>query len=235
MSIVDLKMIMSILKLANDAPASHECLNKDANVPSAVGRKLLQKFQDEELINVQDGKVETSSLQRVRLAVLAVHCGADVEQVSTLLHWKEFEGIAAEILERNGYATERNVRFSQHGRRREVDVVGCRRPIIVCVDCKHWRRGLKASSLEKIVEEQIERTSALAQWLPSPKSKIKCARWSEAELVPVILSLVPGRLKFHKEVPVVAVLQFQDFLNELPTCVGSLYHVRWLRPEQSLS
>jgi hypothetical protein len=42
--------------------------------------------------------------------------------------------------------------------------------------------------------------------------------------VPAILTLVQARLKFCDDVPVVSVLQLQDFLYELPGHVHALRH-----------
>jgi hypothetical protein len=50
--------------------------------------------------------------------------------------------------------------------------------------------------------------------------------WRQATLIPVILSLVPGPLKFYNKVPIVPILQLQNFLNELPAHTISLTHFR---------
>ena len=44
--------------------------------------------------------------------------------------------------------------------------------IIVCVDCKLWRRGWGNSAIKKIVESQTQRTEALAKDLQSLQRKI---------------------------------------------------------------
>ncbi|MCW4030818.1 MAG: hypothetical protein NWE80_00450, partial [Candidatus Bathyarchaeota archaeon] len=87
---------------------------------------------------------------------------------------------------------------------------------------KHWQREVKPSALRKIVEEQIKRVRALAQTIPCPTLKIECVKWKKAKIVPVILSLIPSRLKFCDNVPVVPILQLQDFLIQLPAYTESL-------------
>jgi Holliday junction resolvase-like predicted endonuclease len=183
---------------------------------------LLEKLQNEGLFYLKDDSVETSSDNRLRLAVRAVSLGADIEQVSAFFSWQEFEDIAALALERNGYVVAKNLRFKHAGRRWEIDVVGCRKPLVLCVDCKHWQRGLKPSALAKIVEAQLERAHALADALPSAELKVECVKWNKAKFVPVILSLFPSSLKFYDNVPVVPVLQLQDFLIQLPAQVESV-------------
>jgi hypothetical protein len=52
--------------------------------------------------------------------------------------------------------------------------------------------------------------------------EVECVKWNKAKFVPVILSLIPSSLKFYDDVPVVPVLQLQDFLAQLPAQVESL-------------
>jgi len=221
---IERNLIISILKLTRDGPVSNKLVNKDAKIPQQIAEKLLRKLQNDGLINVQKNVVEANSLQRLKLAVHAIHLGADIENVSSFLQWQEFENMAAVAFERNGYSVTKNLRFKHAGRRLEIDIVGCRKPIAICVDCKHWHRGLHPSALKRIVEEQVERTFALAESLPSLFGKTECASWDNVKLVPAVLSLVTGRFKFYDNVPIVAVLQLQDFLSQLPAYADSLKH-----------
>jgi len=220
--VIEWDMLISLLKLTKDGSVLTECVNRDARIASDIARKLLEKLQNEGLLYLKDDSVEVNRDNRLRLAVKAASLGADVERVSALLHWREFEDIAAVALERNGYVTANNVRFKQAGRRWEIDVVGCRKPLVLCVDCKRWQRGVKSSALRKIVEAQVERARVLADTLPSPALKLECVKWSKAKFMPVILSLIPSSFKFYDCVPVVPVLQLQDFIVQLPAYVESL-------------
>ncbi|MEM3443012.1 MAG: hypothetical protein QXM86_04060, partial [Candidatus Bathyarchaeia archaeon] len=102
--------------------------------------------------------------------------------------------------------------------------VGCKRPLVVCVDCKHWQRSLYPSALRKVVENHVERTFALAEELGNIAHKVGCVGWDSAKLIPTVLSLLVPRSKFFDNVPIVPVLQLQDFLNQLPAYVDSLKH-----------
>jgi Holliday junction resolvase-like predicted endonuclease len=221
---IERNLIISILKLTRDGPVSNKLVNKDAKIPQQIAEKLLRKLQNDGLIYVQKNVVEANSLQRVKLAVHAIHLGADIENVSSFLQWQEFENMAAIALEQNSYSVKKNLRFKHAGRRLEIDIVGCKKPIAICVDCKHWHRGLHPSALKKIVEEQVERTFALAESLSSFSGRIECASWDNVKLVPAVLSLVTGRFKFYDNVPIVAVLQLQDFLSQLPAYADSIKH-----------
>ena len=215
---VEEKLIISVLKLSKDGPILIEIVKNDLQLPKTTLERLLQTLHKEGLLYLQDEFVETSVLQRVGLALRAIQLGADYELVSRFLSWKEFERLAAAAFDMNNYTTTLNFRFKQGGRRWEMDVVGFRRPLVVCVDCKHWRRGLYSSQLKKIVGEQIRRTVALSELAPSRKLKFESTSWEKATFIPVVVSLLPSSSRFYDRVPIVPVLQLRDFLCQLPMC-----------------
>ena len=220
--VIERDLLISLLKLTKDGHVLIECVNQDSRIASDIVRKLLEKLQNEDLLYLNEDTVEANSDKRLRLAVKAASLGSDIEHISTFLRWQEFEDIAALALERNGYVVAKNLRFKHANRRWEIDVVGCRKPLVLCVDCKHWQRGVKPAALRKIVEAQADRAHALADTLPSPALKVKCVKWNKAKFIPVILSLIPSSFKFYDDVPVVPVLQLQDFLIQLPAYVEAL-------------
>ncbi|MCJ7763305.1 NERD domain-containing protein [Candidatus Bathyarchaeota archaeon] len=189
--VVERDLLISLLKLTKDGPVLVEDVKSDAKTTMSIARKLLEKLQSEDLIYLNQDKVEADSYSRLKLAVKAVSTGADVEYVSNMLRWQEFEDIAAVALERNGYAVAKNVRFKHAGRKWEIDIVGCRKPLVICIDCKHWRHGTSPSALKRIAEAQVERTRALAESLPNVSLELECAKWDKAKFAPAILTLVP--------------------------------------------
>jgi Holliday junction resolvase-like predicted endonuclease len=219
---VERNLVISILKLTKEDAVLIETVNKDAKVPSAIALELLEKMQNEELIYLKNGAVKATSTGRLKLAVKAASLGADIEYISHLLCWQEFEEIAAFALKSNGYTVQNNVRFKQAGRRWEIDVVGCKKPLVLCIDCKHWQHSISASALRKIVDEQTQRTHALADILPNVKLQPECVKWEKAKFLPAVLSLMPNSFKFYHEVPVVPVLSMQDFISQLPLYVETL-------------
>ena len=220
--IVERNLLISLLKLTKDGSVLIENVNKEARIAPDIIKKLLENLQNQNIICIKDGFVETYSDSRLRLALKAASLNADIEQISTLFSWQEFEDITVHSLEKNGYVVAKNVRFKHVGRRWEIDVVGCRKPLVLCVDCKHWHRGLRPSALRKIVNAQLERVSALADTLPTVALNVECTKWKKSKFVPVILSLFPSSFKFCDNVPIVPVLQLQDFLIQLPAQVESL-------------
>ena len=89
-----------------------------------LARKLLDKLQNEGLIYLKQNSVEVESDGRLKLAVKAASLGADLENISNLLCWQEFEEMTAFALKKNGYTVSNNVRFKSASRRWEIDVVG---------------------------------------------------------------------------------------------------------------
>jgi len=219
---VECNLVISLLRLTKKGPVLTESVNKDARIPSATSRKLLKKLQSEGLVYLKQNSVEVENNSRVKLAVKAASLGADVERISNLLCWQEFEEITAFALKSNGYKVSNNVRFKNVSRRWEIDVVGCKKPLVICVDCKHWQHAITPSALKRIVNSQVERTSAFADSLPNIALKLECVKWTEAKFIPCILSLAPSSFKFLYDVPIVPVLQLQDFLNQLPVYTESL-------------
>jgi Holliday junction resolvase-like predicted endonuclease len=219
---VERNLAISLLKLSKEGPVLIENVKSDAKIPTVVTLRMLEKLQNENLVYFKQGVISIEADARLKLAIKAVSLGADVENISRLLCWQEFEAIAAIALKNNGYLVQNNVRFKHGGRRWEMDVVGCKKPLVVCVDCKHWQRALSPSALKRTVDAQVERTKALADSLPNIALKLECTKWAKAKFFPAMLSLVPCSFKFYDKVPVVPVLQLQDFIYQLPAYVETL-------------
>ena len=219
---VERNLIISLLKLTKDGPILAENVNRDAHIPLATMNKLLCKLQNEGLIYMKQESIEVESGNRVKLAVKAASMGADIEHIGDLLCWREFEEITALALKNYGYAVSNNVRFKHAGRKWEIDVVGCKKLLVICIDCKHWQHAIAPYALKKIVDSQVERTKALADSLPNISLRLECTKWSDARFIPAILSLIPSMYKFYDKVPIVPILQLRDFINQLPACTESL-------------
>jgi Holliday junction resolvase-like predicted endonuclease len=229
------EMIITLLRLSKDKPILQKFVNRDAGLPSEIAGKLLESLQKDGLVYVREGLVEIGSMQRLMLAVRAFELGADYERVSSSLDWKEFERAAAMAFEMLGYRVTTNLRFKQGGRIWEMDIIGCRKPLVVCVDCKHWHRGLGPSKLREVVDQQLKRTLAFSKFLPNPAVDVECAYWEEAKFVPAVLLLMPASFKFHNRTPAVPISQLQDFVAQLPMRLDSLRYFRKTQRRLKLS
>lgn len=221
---VERNLLLSILKLTKTGPVEKTLVSRDAQILVQVADDMLRDFSKADLVQLRGKVIEASLNQRVKIAIHAVRLGADFESACNFLEWNEFEKIAATTFEFNHFNVIKGLRFKWAGRRWEVDVLGCREPIIVSADCKHWHHGWTKSAITKTIDAQMKRTQALANAFPTLREKIGLADWKEATLIPMVLSLFPAPLKFYRNVPVVPILQLQDFLNELPAHIDSLTH-----------
>lgn len=219
-------ILIAILKLTNNNPAAEEIVTMDAHIPVQVANKILREFRELGLIEWENGKIEVSSNQRVKLAIHAINNGTDIERVCKVLEWKEFENFTATAFETNNFAVKRRFRFKASGRRWEIDILAYSEPIIFCVDCKRWRSGWGSSAITRVAAAQAQRTEALAKNLQDIQREIGLDDWTQATLFPVILSLFPGPVKFYSKVPVVPILQLQNFLDEFQGHITELTHFR---------
>jgi Holliday junction resolvase-like predicted endonuclease len=222
---IDTEIILSILKLAKNGSLTHEELKNDLRFPLEAVSDSIKTLQNEGQIHVCDDVIRVADVQRFELAVRALKKGVDIEKVTALLHWREFETMAALAFDRNGYSVTQNLHFKHTGRRYEIDVVGCKNSSVVCVDCKHWHHAIGRSTLERVVKEQVKRVRALSCSLPNPRIKIECSSRDSLRFMPVVLSLIMDKSKFCDGVPIVSIIQLQDFLNQLPAYEESIMQI----------
>lgn len=221
--IVEREVLLSALKLTRDGTSTTlKAISKDSRIPIQTVHEASQMLEREGLITMRGDDVGMTSEQRVAAAVKAVKMGADLERACAFLTWAEFEDISGLAFEANGFSLRRHLIFKWSGRRWEVDIVAYRGEIIVSVDCKHWRRNWRRSSIRRIVEAHVERTKALSEVLPTLGLNLNLK--GRLTVVPVVLSLIQGPLKFYMDVPVVPILQLRDFIGEMVLHIGSMRH-----------
>ena len=222
MMTIEKDVVLSLLKLTENGPVHEEAVVKHARVLTQLAYQVLTKLSENEFFYESKSVIEVTPTQRVRLALYALRLGADFQKICDLLSWREFENIAAQAFEDNGYEVLRNFHLQHNSKRWEIDLIGLKKPLVLCVDCKHWKRGWRQSATSNAVRAQIERTEALSKTLGNYRQKIKVDAWETVTLIPVIMSLTLGPYKVYDDVPVVPVLQLQDFINELPAHVPIL-------------
>jgi hypothetical protein len=221
---IEKDVVISLLRLTQNGQIRIGLLRKDARIPAEVIDQVLHKLSESDFVHLQLDIAEASSSQRIKMAVHAIQLGADLEQVCKMLKWTEFESITAHVFEANNFQVVRNFRFKQAHKRWEIDILGCKQPFIACVDCKHWLYEWRKNAIIKAVDAQVERTQAFASVLPLYCKKVWLKGWKTAVLIPIVLSLFPGPLKFYKNVPTVPVLQIQDFINGMSEHADELTH-----------
>lgn len=136
---------------------------------------------------------------KLRAALFAIEQGAPIEDVSTFLNWRDFEGIVAEILQSKDFSIIKNLILKKP--RMEIDVIGVNHGISLLIDCKHWKR-LSQSALRNIVKKQVERV------------KHYVSKTKGAIAVPAIVTLYQEEVSFIDNVPIIPILQFSSFIDE---------------------
>jgi len=213
---------MSVLKLTRDGPVNINLIAKDSKIPLSIIKGYLAKSRGSGLIYLKGELIDVKLVQRLKISLKAIKLGADLERVCRNLSWEEFEEMAIKAFEMNGYSTIKHFRFRHKRRSWEIDILAIKGKVTICADCKRWKRRMAASTASRVANAQIERVKALAEALPKIKAKIKFPLKGKIFLVPAILSLVPSLLKFYEGIPVVPILQLQNFLEELPAQILSI-------------
>jgi len=215
------RLLVSLLKLTAKGPAGIDIISSDSSVPLEVVDEFLARLAEEDLIEVVEGAVKASVEQRLRLSTLAVKEGVDLEHAYRYLGWGEFEDAAVFALEANHFSTRKHLRFKTSARF-EIDVLGFKEPLILSIDCKHWRRSWVRAAFARAVKKQVGRSLEFAKFLFESKKSFRISGWKRAMVMPIILTLSDTPFKVCEQVPIVAIFRFQDFLYNLPTYVSNL-------------
>ena len=145
---------------------------------------------------------------KLKTALSDIQEGAPIDEVANNIHWKDFEGLVAEILDTKHFDVLRNFRMTKPTM--EIDVIGVRLGVALLIDCKHWKK-LSRSALETIVVKQIERV------------KYYVSNAKDVIAAPVIVTLNQEETSFINKVPIVPILQFSSFIDEF---YGSLEEIK---------
>ncbi len=136
---------------------------------------------------------------KLRSALFDIQEGVPIDQVANNIHWKDFEGLVAEILVSKHFEVLRNFRMKKPTM--EIDVVGKRLGVTMLIDCKHWKR-MSYSNLKIIVNKQIKRAE---QYIQNKKNMT---------VVPIIVTLYKEETSFVNDTPIVPIFQFSSFIDE---------------------
>jgi Holliday junction resolvase-like predicted endonuclease len=176
----------------------------------------LHEYRELDLVHIAGDQISMSPCQKVQLAILAMRHGLSIEDISEELDWKEFEDIAITVLVHHGYSNVKHYRFKGQGRRHEIDVLGYKEPLVLAIECKHWKHSWQNTVTKHIVNKQRERGAALAHsWQGESQQCYPPMIPSHKHLtiLPVILTLHITPLKCYKNVPIIPIFYFQNFLT----------------------
>lgn len=178
-----------------------------------MAKKILESFVKNGIGRFEGDVIDFDSADKLKAAIFAIKNGATIDEVAVHLNWRDFEGLVAKIFEAKGFSVIKNLTLTKP--RMEIDVVGIRLGIAVLVDCKHWKRQ-SPSALRNTVTKQIQRVRHYVK------------KTSGAMAVPVIVTLYQEQLSFVEKVPIVPILQFSSFVDEI---YGNLDQVNVIETE----
>lgn len=163
-----------------------------------------------------------SGTAKVQVAMHSIQLGQPERQILDSLTWQEFEEFVSAIFDRHNFSVHHRYRFTIT-RRYEIDVIATRKPILFCVDCKHYgiRRG-KSSILRNAVEEQFKRTKALATQFAAHQAKLNCLGWRKVKLLPLVVTMLHEELIFHEKIPIVPATQLNAFILDYDKALDKL-------------
>jgi hypothetical protein len=184
-----------------------------AHTDVSTARKMLQELAANDIGRFDGETMEFEDGDKLLAGIVAIKKGIPIDELAKRLDWKDFEGLAAKILEAHEFSTIRN--FVMTKPRMEIDVVGIRLGIAMLIDCKHWKKTTP-SALDEIVQKQIERT------------KNYVAKTRGAVAAPVIVTLYQDKISFVNKVPIVPIFQLGSFVDEF---YGNLEDVQTIEKE----
>lgn len=208
-----------VARLLREGRASLEDLASEVKASPEFVLSLLESLP----VKVEGGSVLVES--KVDLLLEAWRRGLDPAELVLSAGWRDFEQLCAEVFERCGYRALLNVRVKSRGRSYELDVVAMRKPWVLTVDCKRWRR-LRSGHLKNAASMQRARCSALANALAVTRNlRAEVKGWNEARVVPLVVNLYEGVTKVHDGVALVPLDKLVPFLNEFESYVDDLFVV----------
>ena len=180
--------------------------------------ELSQKFASELGIEITNGEVRLNRESRLEIAMVEASRGFPLE-ASRFLEWKDFERFAESCLEEMSFETQRDVRLKMDGRRWQIDVIGVKGELLVCMDCKHWAPPMSPSRFKNPEAHQAEATRLYAEKLAKEKN-------SKVTSLPMILTIFEVREKLSERAVIVDVQKLPSMLRDLtPYTPNMPFHI----------
>jgi hypothetical protein len=127
----------------------------------------------------------------------------NLEAVSEISAWQDFERLAAFIFEKHEFATSVNAVKTRNRTRRQYDVIARKGDRTFLVECKKWAGSrYRLSALKRAILQHKERTAFYEQIM-------------QEDALPVIVTLIEEEILVYERVPIVPVLRLDPFIREL--------------------
>ncbi len=198
------KFIVELLSSTrSNETASVDVVATHTRCSSDFALKVLSRLN----IAPENGRIALPPSLRMDLAIEAARWGSMVE-AGKVLDWQEFERFAERCLAESGYEVERDVRVKGGGRNWQIDVVGARENLVLCLDCKHWTTPSTPSRFKTAEEHQVTATRHLAR-------RIVLAENRSVMALPIILTLFDPPSNLSRDVVLLSLQKLPSMLQEL--------------------
>ncbi len=171
-----------------------------------VSREIVVGALSEMFRTADYPRITVSTQDRFKIAMLAAENGW-LDSTAVGLSWQEFEHFAEECLKLAGFEARRNVRIKDEKRSWQIDVVGARSPLVLCIDCKHWKPPNYPS---KFKEASAHQKTATMKLLAQKETGAETAVG-----LPVILTLHDPHRPIVDEVVMLPIQKLPDFLSNI--------------------
>jgi len=203
--------------------AVHKFRTIDIPVPEAATAEALltsklgsKQAADRALLEVMAGLGLAPAAPRSVLAAIALaRLGVDLDLAARSLSWGDFEDFCAMVVAASGYRVRKNVRLRKPTR--QIDIVAESPSLVLAIDCKNWRRGVGAASLQPAALAQTERTRVL---------KEKAAVAQGKAYLPVLLTVLDNQVRVVEGVPVVPLQALREFLSSVSRFDEGLSYIK---------
>ncbi len=186
--------------------------NKCLDASDATLWKVLSRYDMYIIKTLSSGEKRICFKTLVPIAIDAIALGADPQEVSRYLNWKDFEELVYLFLNEAGFKVIKNIRYGP--RRYEIDVLGINlvSKYALIIDCKHWMPGYrKRGKLTLAAKSHKRRTKELSSMCTSISDKVP-EIFHIKYLIPIIVTLTDVYKGVMNGVFIVPIRTLRDFI-----------------------
>nr|KJR71323.1 MAG: hypothetical protein TU36_08590 [Vulcanisaeta sp. AZ3] len=223
------RLAKSLIALSKEGVFSRESLEELSGFKGSLIDSFLDSLLSEGvLVKVGDGYKSSLPPHRLIKYFMEKGLNVDLEELSGLLPWDEFEALIRLIFEEWGFRVVSRLRVPAMGTRVEFDVIAFKEPRVLLIEAKRWRRI--SSSISMIVEKHLKKVELVSR-KPEVLMNRLGVRWGEALLIPIIITWHKIAMQVIDGMPIVSIYQVNSFIMELDAIIDRIriFKVSWSR------
>ncbi len=155
------------------------------------------------------GVAPSERSRRIVRALAAVKAGAQPEDVSRFLDWKEFESFCGSLFRAKGFDVKEDLFLKNP--RAQVDILARSVSCAMVVDCKHWSKSMGPQALRRVVAAQARRADLVRSMMNDVEP-----------IVVVVVVLSNEATRYVEGGAIVPVYALGDFIDNFPTYTAEL-------------